>query len=340
MAKKHLLLLIFLPILFLLLIFFYFNFYLKEAKIISGLGLIPKRRLDQYSFENLQKEKFPSSKITFFEKLSESEEFNSYKFQFLEENKRKVSGLANIPKNRKGVPILVMFRGYVDRENYKSGVGTKNSAEYFAKNGYLTLAPDFLGYGDSDNPSKDPLEDRFETYTTALSLLSSLPSLNESLKEINPDISIDINKVGFWGHSNGGQIALSILAITAKNYPTVLWAPVSKPFPYSILFFTDEFSDHGKALRKLVADFEKDYDVEKYSTTNYFNFINAPISLHQGTNDEEVPQKWSDELYQSLTEMGKKISYFTYPGENHNFQNGLWTQTIQRSLDFFNSYLK
>ena len=36
----------------------------------------------------------------------------------------------------------------------------------------------------------------------------------------------------------------------------ILWAPVSKPFPYNILYYTDEAEDRGKWLRGEIAKFE------------------------------------------------------------------------------------
>ena len=45
-------------------------------------------------------------------------------------------------------PVIIQFRGYVERSIYQPGAGTKKTAEVFAKNGFISLAPDFLGYGD------------------------------------------------------------------------------------------------------------------------------------------------------------------------------------------------
>ncbi|MBI2032880.1 MAG: prolyl oligopeptidase family serine peptidase [Candidatus Levybacteria bacterium] len=204
-----------------------------------------------------------------------------------------------------------------------------------AKAGFITLAPDFLGYGQSDKPSQLSIEERFQTYTTALQLLSSLSTLNTALEKENQVTVRGNTSVGIWGHSNGGQIALSVLEISGRSYPTVLWAPVSKMFPYSILYYTDEFDDHGKLLRKVLAEFEKEYDVEKYSPTNYFDWIIAPIQLHQGVLDESVPMIWSDQLAEILKKKGKDVEYFTYPQENHNFTNGTWPLALSRSIAFY-----
>ena len=123
--------------------------------------------------------------------------------------------------------------------------------------------------------------------------------------------------------------------VTADILPWQLWAPVSKPFPYSILYYTDEYEDLGKKLRKVVADFEKDYDADKYSVTSYFDWINAPIILQQGGADEAVPKGWSDVLYKTLKSLKKDVTYLTYPGEDHNFSKGSWSEMVQKDIGFY-----
>lgn len=298
---------------------------------------VKERPLLKYAFENLKKNKFKPSPIVLGVTLDEKENYISQLFYF--NIPQKVSGLINVPKKEGIYPIVIMLRGFVPVETYTTGVGTKRAGEVFAQNGFITLAPDFLGYGQSDNPSKDSIEERFQTYTAALTLLSSLNNLNAGLEaSYSGRIKTDPAKVGIWGHSNGGQIALSVLEITGRNYPTVLWSPVSKPFPYSILYYTDEFADRGKALRRAVANFENDYDVELYSSSNFYSWINAPIEIHQGTADDAIPPEWSDNLFADLTKLGKDAVYFTYPGADHNLLGG-WETAIQRSLNFYKEHL-
>jgi esterase/lipase len=201
--------------------------------------------------------------------------------------------------------MAILIRGFVDQKIYTSGIGTKRVGEYLAKNGFITIAPDFLGYAGSDKESENIFESRFQTYTTILSLIKTLESLSNDITLISGDGEvtqkvIDHISLSLWGHSNGGQIALTVLEITKKPYPTVLWAPVSKPFPYSILYYTDESEDKGKFIREKLAEFEKDYDVEKYSLDNYLSEISAPIQIHQGFVDNAVPLDWSKTLFNRL----------------------------------------
>lgn len=303
-------------------------------RLISPLGkpAPTEKPLKKYSFESLRGRKYQGSRITIDKILKDDDRFTSYLFFFTTGGKR-VSGLMNVPKNGSNLPVMVLIRGYVDQTIYTTGEGTRRVGEEFANQGFLTLAPDFLGYGSSDKPSSNAMEERFQTYTTILDLLESIKTVNEALEKQNLPLA-KTESVGIWGHSNGGQIALSILEITGKKYPTILWAPVSKPFPYSILYYTDDVDDHGKALRKLVSRFEAEYDSELYSLINYFDWIKAPLQLHQGTGDEAIPQAWSDTLYNTLKEKKIPVAYYTYPGENHNFNNGGWQTAFDRGVSF------
>ena len=289
----------------------------------------------KYTFANLKNTSFTPSPITLGEKVS----LTSQVFYF--NVPEKVSGLMNFPDKPGTYPVIVMFRGFIPKETYKSGAGTQPSAKVLAENGFITLAPDFLGYGQSASPSATPFEERFQTTTTALTLLASLENLNSALESTSSgQIKADLSKVGIWGHSNGGSIALSTLAVSGAIYPTVLWAPVSKSFPYSILAYTDETDDQGKYLRKALADFEKDYDTENFSPPKYFNWIKAPILINQGMTDEEVPHWWSDELVKNLKSYGVEVKYFKYSNADHNFLPSGWNQAATNTINFYREKFK
>lgn len=335
-------------VVFLAIFALYFGFLIAgktATPLEKRIAKIIEKPLERYTFENLRRTQFAENSITLGRLIDEKDTYVSQIFYFGARNlngkeNRRVSGLLNVPKAEGVYPVIIMLRGYVPREIYETGIGTKRAGEVFAQNGFITLAPDFLGYGESDNPATDVMEERFETYTTILSLLASLGNLNKGLSaSYSGKIKMDKEKIGLWGHSNGGQIALSTLAISGKKYPTVAWAPVSKPFPYSILYYIDDIPDHGKALRKAVSNFEKDYDIELYSPTNFYSWIQAPLQIHQGIQDEAVPVKWSDTLVGDLEKLEKDIEYFTYPNSDHNLMPDGWDLAVQRSLSFYKRHL-
>ncbi len=303
----------------------------KNSNPISQIKPTP---LLKYTIENLSTSAFKSSIIEIGKILKDDPKYTSFEYTMkfspdFSENLKTTSGMINIPKGTGLFPVIVMYRGYVDQKQYVIGEGTAPSAAVFAQNGFITVAPDFLGYGDSDTEAGDIFESRFQTSVTAAITLKSVTSIKEW----------DGKNIFIWGHSNGGQIAITTLEISGVNYPTVLWAPVSKPFPFSILAYLDEADDGGKLIVGKLAEFNDTYDASIFSPTGYFDKIKASIQLNQGTADTSVPYWWSDDLFKTLKTDKIDISYIKYPGANHNLVPS-WNQAVENSLLFFKSKLR
>jgi hypothetical protein len=192
--------------------------------------VIPKP-LEKYAIENLAISDIKRGEIQIEEEINEENDFTSYLFS-----------LEHKPSLR-------------DREIKK----TTGQLNIPAESGKYPIIVMFRGYVDQKIYETGIGTRKSAAVTTALSVLKSLDSIPRW----------DGENVFLWGHSNGGQVALTILEITGNNYPTVLWAPVTKSFPYSILYYTDESEDKGKYIRRELAKFENLYDVEQYSIDNY-----------------------------------------------------------------------
>jgi dipeptidyl aminopeptidase/acylaminoacyl peptidase len=292
---------------------------------------------------------------------------------------KNISGALNVKitdeNSARKMPVIIMLRGYMPTDGYYSGAGTKNVAAVLANNNYVTLAPDFLGYGQSDNEPNNTWEARLIKPLNVIDLIKTIqkfPEIDLSLMTDLPikKISLDANKIGLWGHSNGGQIAISTLEVLGSNLPTTLWAPVLAPFPYSILYFTDENADEGKEARKYLSQFEEDYDVFDFSLTQHLDRLYGPIQIQHGTDDDSALVEWTEEFLAkidlenerraasasakvlidtndvsantSATTSGQqapiKIDFYKYVGANHNLQSN-WDEAVQKDLDFFKQNL-
>lgn len=277
-----------------------------------------EKAYDKYSFGRLVERRGIASAI----------EIVGDKFYYYSEGRR-ISGEINVPQGEsKG--IIVMARGYVDKESYKTGVGTHNAARYYASHGYTTYAPDFSGYGESEAEDEGAIGARLVKPVEIMDLIASLPR----------GVPIYL-----WGHSNGGQIMLSVAEILRDRIVELgikgvtLWAPVSKPFPYNVLYYTDEAEDQGKWLRGAIAQFEQDYDVYDYSIDRYWEWIAIPMVIHQGSSDDAVPKEWSDSLVATLKDMGKTVTYYVYPNADHNMRPS-WDKVVERDVEWFNQLQK
>ncbi len=312
-----------------------------------------------YTIEKLSQQEVKATSPLQVEKLLNHDPIaNLYTLLFTYQSQGKqISGALNLQLDEattaspSAMPVILMLRGYAPLEVYYSGIGTKSAASVFAQAGYVTLAPDFLGYGESDPEPDDTWEARFIKPLNILDLLATLqkfPILDLSKIEESPlkSISLDPAHLGVWAHSNGGQIAVTTLEILGQNLPTTLWAPVLAPFPYSILYFSDEYEDEGKETRKYVALFEADYDVFDFSLTRHLDRLHGPIQIHHGGRDDAALLSWSEEFLakvdlenqrrataSALTEE-LEIKLYRYPSADHNLQPN-WNEAIQRDLGFF-----
>jgi len=312
-----------------------------------------------YTIDALSQRSYTAREITVEKIIKEEPEYTSFLFTY-QPLDRKMSGVLNVPTKKtplQSTKVIVLLRGYVPPEIYEPGMGTKNAAAYFASQGYMTLAPDFFGYGESDPEPSDSWQARFEKPIAVSELIKTLKTKPLLIPNFTTDTSTPtftsypVSSLGIWAHSNGGQIALTTLEILQTSLPTTLWAPVTAPFPYSILFFSDELTDEGKATRLWLSQFEKNYDVFDFSLTQHLNQLQGPLQLHHGTADEAALKVWSDEFVAKLKLENKEraaqttpsaaieIDYFTYPGANHNLQP-VWGTVIARDLEFFNRHLK
>ena len=61
--------------------------------------------------------------------------------------------------------------------------------------------------------------------------------------------------------------------------------------------------------------------------------LNVPLSFALGLT------AFSKSLYEKLKKMGKVVEYYEYEGSDHNISQE-FNLAIQRSVEFFNKYLK
>jgi len=290
--------------------------------------------LEQYDIDSLMKRGGKASEIKIVGKALEVEKrfltnkdlagqsnFTTQVFTYESEGKI-ISGTMNNPHPEYSSlkKAIILVRGYTELAGYYPGSGTWKVAQILANEGYATFSIDFLGYGLSEGESTDMLEARFVKVMNVMDLI-------ESVKNIP---WIDKNKIGIWAHSNGGQIALSVLETVGGNYPTVLWAPMTQTFPDSVLSTIDE----GSPVKAAIEEFERHYDSRRYAFENYYDWIEAPILIQQGTADEWCQVSWQEKVVRELKDHGKKAELVLYPNDNHNLSIS-WNKAVERNIEFY-----
>lgn len=307
-------------------------------RVISPLVdiVFTEHSLEKYDFDNLIKRQGKASGIKILGPIKAIEDrrrtlkikdlsFLTREISF-ESDGKKVSGMINYFDDNKIRPVVIMIRGYAEKEGYYPGSGTWKVADELAKEGYVTVSLDFLGYADSDADSADVLEARFHKVSEVLDLI-------ESVKQLP---GVDKERIGIWAHSNGGQIALSVLEINGENHPTILWAPMTNPFPQSLIDTADEGEQKDQAI-KFVNLFTKYYDPRRYAFENYYEWINSPILIQQGLMDSQVKVEWQEDVVSKLKMFDKNAELKVYEGADHNM-NGSWQEAVEKSKQFYKKY--
>ncbi len=289
------------------------------------------------SFHSFMKQKFEGSNFTLGKKLEDFETHESF-FATYTSNKLTISGTIHIPKGKGKYPLLILNHGYFPPETYTNGYGFGREQKYFAQNGYVAFHIDYRGYALSD---KDPeaLGGRRLGY-----LGYSADAINAvyALKEANLP-QIDTSRIGFFGHSMGGGVALN--AITAQPdlvQAAVIWGSVSGDYQKNFEQWTrNNFDSQNQEIFEThFGSLDDPLSFKALSSQNYFERIKTPISLHHGTLDEDVPIEWSQETVSILESLNKDFEYFEYESAPHVFWNQYWDTAIENTRIFFDKHLK
>lgn len=275
---------------------------------------------DNSFIESLRKREYGEGEIIIEETLSKNNNYTSYIFSYLSDN-LKIYGRMNVPAGAGPFPIIILNHGYFNQSSFQSGDGTQTMADILVRNGYITLASDYRGFGKSENDGQGSRGHNPNYAIDILNLIASIKSLPKA----------DANRIGMWGHSMGGEVALRTAEATGKLKAVVLWAPTSART-------SDNAGFYGRGRGNPLVS--PNPETEGSSPINYLRYISAPISLHQGLSDTEVNPEWSKSLNDALKKESKQVEYFEYPGQDHNFRNLGWGEISQRTLDFYNKYLK
>lgn len=293
----------------------------------------------------MRQQTYPSSDLQIVRTLAPGSHYRQYVASYQSEGLT-IYGLLTVPDGQKpdgGWPVIIFNHGYIPPEQYRT---TERYVAYvadLAKQGYIVFKPDYRGHGSSQGKP----EGAYYSPAYTVDVLNALEAVKR-YPEANPQ------KIGMWGHSMGGNITLRSLVIKPSEIRVaVIWGGV-------VGSYNDLLNNWQRRVRYQPSPKEMANRVnyrksltDQYGTpaenpdfwnsldpTAFLADITAPIQLHTGGNDEEVPPDFSSRLYEKLTALGKVAEYYNYPGGNHNISEPNYHTAMQRTISFFDRYLK
>ena len=167
----------------------------------------------RYYISGMRGRLYPGGEVEIHGLFGKSPDFTTYLIFYTSQGLR-IGGMMNVPNGRGPYPVIILCHGYIHPEKYATGNDTWLEADYLAKNGYVTIAPDYRSHAASD----DGVSFFHIGYAEdVLNLISSLRTFKKA----------DANRIGLWGHSMGGGVALKSAVVSKKVDAVVLFGSVS-----------------------------------------------------------------------------------------------------------------
>lgn len=242
-----------------------------------------------------------------------------------------IYGFMNLPRRFEPPhPVIVASHGYIEPEIYRTIDYTTRYADALARAGFLVLHPNLRGY-----PPSDEGENLFRV-GMAIDVLNLIAIVRQQAGHPGPLLGADPQRVGVWGHSMGGGISTRVITVDQDIRAALLYGAMSADERLNFERINTYFSGGLRGNEELAYPEEA---FEAISPQFYLYRIQAAVSIHHGSADEEVPLAWSQELCRRLQNLGKPVECYEYSGAPHTFIDEMDELFMERMVEFFTRVL-
>lgn len=286
---------------------------------------------------------YPGSEIVVEAELEPGANYRRYYAWYLSEGLR-IYGLLTIPLGEPpsgGWPAILFNHGYIPPDIYRTTERYIAYVDRLATSGYVVFRIDYRGHDRSEGEATGA----YGSPGYTVDVLNAIASLKQH-PQVNPE------KIGIWGHSMGGFLALRAMVISDDIKAGVIWAGVVASYPDMLTRWrraqpgptpTPRTSGPRRWRDEWVAAYglpEENPDFWRSVSANAFlTDLSGPVQLHHGTADTDVPLEFSQILAQEIADAGKVVELYTYEGDNHNLST-YFSLAMNRTIEFYDRFLK
>ena len=186
-------------------------------------------------------------------------------------------------------------------------------AQYFARQGYLVMQPNFRGSTGSGAAFKEAGRGKWGQ--------EMQDDLTDGVHAAVKAGYVDPDRVCIMGGSYGGYAALAGGAFTPDLYRCVIAVAAVVDLPAMIL---NERRDYGRDhwvvayWREVIGNEAKERaKLERISPVNFADDFKAPVLLIHGKDDSVVPITQSQRMHKALRAADKEVQLLRLDGEDH-----------------------
>ena len=232
-------------------------------------------------------------------------------------------------------PVVVVHHGFASSKHGFNRCYV-TLAEHLAKSGIATLRFDFRGSGDSEGTL---------TNLSFQDLVSDSVAVLESIETLE---GIDAQRIGLFGASLGGAIAVIAAAHFGQVNALALWAPVAS----GELWYRDFLTRHPEYIHanpsqvlasyrgvQLSDSFREEFKhMHAYKIARELNDV--PLLVMQGEKDETVSIHHLEAFRQSCAASESPVRFIRYPEGEHSlgFSSDL-PSALEETKQWFVDYL-
>ncbi|OGH60380.1 MAG: hypothetical protein A3G34_10085 [Candidatus Lindowbacteria bacterium RIFCSPLOWO2_12_FULL_62_27] len=275
---------------------------------------------EQASIPALAQKKIRPGPITVASLVEDSFAFKIDSVRYTSDNLT-VSGLIAIPKSRKPpFPAVVICHGYYPPANYWQGLGTLDTIQALAAEGYLVFLPDYRGFPPSEGHATYPYPGEVMDVVQGVVSLSMHPK-------------VDAKRIAVIGYSMGGGIALQAAEILGSQ----------------IKAFVDYYGQLGGFFLRedelaLLLDQGVDFPMAEAifkakSPFHHLQRLSCPTLIFHGQNDRTVSISQSLMLRNELRRLAKPVDLVAFPEYGHAFGDSFRNRSFPQLLAFLKTQI-
>jgi len=297
---------------------------------------------EEITIPYLRKKEYKSS-LGEIHEVSQNVNYTSYLTSYASDG-LKINGLLTKPTGKMpegGFPAIVFVHGYIPPTQYKTLEKYEAHVDYLARNGFVVFKIDIRGHGDSEGEAgggyfgADYIADTLNAY----SALETSGFVNKK-------------EIGLWGHSMAGNIVMRSFAVKPDIPAVVIWAGAVYTYADQREYGINDQSyrppqtstvirSRRQELFNKVGSPSAESDFWKLvAPTSFLNDLIGAIQIHHAVDDATVDIRYSRNLNMLLDKTSVPHKLYEYPSGGHNITGASFAEAMQRTVDFFNNYLK